>query len=101
MNEVLTTAFRDSAVEEHRLSNGTHLKHRQISVEKCEHSEHLSTSCIDENKKVCRFSVKTYEVPFQSQLAVQPVIWNLPANSKGELGYASNLCEIYAIFAHW
>lgn len=77
------------------------LKHREISVEECEHSEHLPTSYVDENKNVCKLSVKTYEVPFQSKLAVQLVIWNLPANSKGELGYASNPCEIYAIFAHW
>jgi hypothetical protein len=50
-NEVLTTAFRDSAMEEHRISNGT--QNRGISVEECEHSGHLSTSCMDENKKVC------------------------------------------------
>ena len=52
-NEVLTPAFRDSAMEEHRISSGTQLKHREISVEECEHSGHLSTCCMDENKKVC------------------------------------------------
>jgi hypothetical protein len=54
MNEMLRTAFRDSAMEEHRISSGTQLKHREISVEECEHSGRLSTSCMDENKKVCK-----------------------------------------------
>jgi hypothetical protein len=54
MNEMLTTAFRNSAMEEHRISSGTQLKHREISVEECEHSGHLSTRCVDENKKVCK-----------------------------------------------
>ena len=51
-------------------------------------------------RKFAKFSVKKYELPFQRQLAVWPVIWNLPANSERELEYASNLYEIYAMVAH-
>jgi hypothetical protein len=54
MNEMLTTAFRDSAMEDYRISSGLQLKRREISVEECEHSGHLSISCVDENKKVCK-----------------------------------------------
>ena len=62
MNEMLTTAFRDSAMEEHRISSGTQNIGR-FQFEECEHSGHLSTSCMDENN----------EVLFQRQLVVQPV----------------------------
>jgi hypothetical protein len=50
-------------------------------------------------RKFAKLSVKTNEVSFQRQLVVWPVIWNLPENSKGELEYASNLCEIYALIS--
>ena len=50
-------------------------------------------------RKFAKLSVKMNEVPFQRQLAVQPVIWNLAENSKGELEYASDLCAIYALIS--
>jgi hypothetical protein len=33
-------------------------------------------------RKFAKLSVKIYEVPFQRKLAVWPVMWNMPANSK-------------------
>ena len=51
-------------------------------------------------RNFAKLSVKKYEVPFQKQLAVWSVVWNLPANSKREREYASNLCEIYAMVAY-
>lgn len=71
MNEMLTTAFRDSAMEEHRISSGLQLKCREISVEECEHSGHLFTSCVDKNKKVCK--------------VVSEEIWNTISETAGSL----------------